>query len=177
MDTYTTKSQHTITIRKATLDDATNLLKLKKSYLAHTTTIPLYLHEYTNTMVEEQQWISKFISQQNSILFVAEYQGELIGNIDLSGNQRQKLFHTGVIGMGIHTQWQNQGIGTLLLQKTLGWAQQNKFLNLVWLEVYASNPSGIALYTKLGFKETGRIPNFFQENNQLIDKITMSVAL
>ena len=176
-NTHSLKNGTSILIRQATPTDASALIQLKHSYLRNTKTIPLYIDEYTNTEKEESEWISNFIQQPNSCLLVAEHQGQLVSNIDLTGNQRKKLFHTGVIGMGVHIDWQGFGIGSLLMHTLIDWARTNKHLQLLWLEVYASNLHGLALYKKFGFLECGRIPNFFREDDLFIDKITMNHTL
>ncbi len=171
------KSNVEVLIREVTSKDAPQLLQLKLSYLKNTRTIPLFESEYGNSIADELALIHRYITQSNSFLLVAEYNGTLIGNIDLTGNQRKKIFHTAVIGMGISPEWQQQGLGSFLLQNTIDWAHKNVFLKIVWLEVYASNLGGIALYTKKGFKETGRIVSFSQEKDQFVDKITMSLTV
>ncbi|MFL9835932.1 GNAT family N-acetyltransferase [Flavobacterium sp. ST-75] len=164
-------SGEVITIRTGSRQDAQKLIALKKSYITGTTSIPLYEDEYRNTIVEEAEWIDRYNNQDNSLLLLAEYNGEVIGNIDLTGNQRRKLYHTGMIGMGIHNDWQNKKIGSLLMETTIEWAKTS-LLQIVWLEVYASNTAGIKLYEKFGFERCGLIKNFFREG-KTIDKITM----
>lgn len=160
-----------IIIRSAHEDDAENLIALKKSYIKNTTSIPLYDYEYTNTIEQEKEWIHKFNSQENSLVLLAKHDGKLIGNIDLTGNQRKKLFHTGMIGMGIHPEWQNKKIGSFLMEHTVVWAL-NSPIQILWLEVYSTNPGGIRLYEKFGFESCGSIKDFFRER-QPADKITM----
>ncbi|MFT4536044.1 MAG: ribosomal protein S18 acetylase RimI-like enzyme, partial [Saprospiraceae bacterium] len=111
--------------------------------------------------------------RKNSRLLVAEFEGQLIGNIDIKGNQRRKLFHTSMLGMGLSEKWQGLGIGTMLITEVLKWAKQNELLEIIILEVYDSNYAGKALYNKIGFQECGRTSNFFKENGKLIDNIRM----
>lgn len=172
--TYTAKNNRSITIRQAVSDDAEQLLHLKLQYLKHTETLPLFENEYPNDIDQEREMIEKCQSEKNSIILVAISEDILIGNIDLTGSWRKKTAHTAMIGMGIRTAWQNQGIGTLLLQNTIDWARENELLKVIWLEVYASNLLGIALYQKTGFKQSGVISNFFIENDTYIDKLMMS---
>lgn len=171
---YTTKNDQTLLIREAISDDAKLLINLKLEYLKNTATLPLFEDEYPNDVKEEREMIQRYHSETNSILLVAIFGDEIIGNIDLTGSWRKKMQHTAMIGMGIHTQWQNQGVGTLLLKNTLEWTKENEFLKTVWLEVYATNHSGITLYQKMGFIKTGIIPQFFCEDGLYIDKIIMS---
>ncbi len=175
--TYHTKFDQSILVREAVPQDAEQLLELKLQYLKNTSTIPLFDYEYPNDIVEEEKLIKRYRSQNNSLLLVAAHNNTLVGNIDLTGNTRKKMQHTAVIGMGVHTNYHNQGIGTLLLQHVSDWAQKNEILRLVWLEVYATNTSRIALYKKMGFKETGHIQGFFFENDNYLDKITMTKAV
>ncbi len=171
--TYQTKSDQKLLIREASPEDAEQLLKLKHQYLKNTDTIPLFDYEYSNNTTEEYQLIKRYQKQANSILLIAESDGNIVGNIDLTGSWRKKMLHTAVIGMGIHTEWQNQGVGTFLIQNVLNWSRENEVLKTLWLEVYATNKAGIALYKKMGFQESGHIANFFLENEKYIDKITM----
>ncbi len=175
--TYQIKSGKSVVIREATPEDAKKLLELKLLYLKETDTIPLFDYEYTNSIEEEASLIQRLKKQPNSLLLIAENNGNIIGNIDLIGSLRKKMDHTAMIGMGIHTAWQNQGIGTLLLQNVLTWSIHNKPLKLLWLEVYATNLSGISLYKKMGFQESGYIENFFLEEEKYIDKVTMIINL
>ena len=170
-ETYTAKNGKTITVRTATKRDAAALVALKKGYIKDTTTIPLYEYEYKNTTEQEAELIEKYNTEANSILLVAECEGELIGNIDITGNQRQKLQHTAMLGMGIAYAWQNTGVGSCLIDSALKAIAQT-VVNIVWLEVYASNIAGLKLYEKFGFEKCGVIKDFFNET-VLIDKITM----
>lgn len=167
-----TAEDYEILIRTAQEADAEKLLRLKLGYIKNTTSIPLYEHEYTNTPEDEAALIERYQNQENSTLLVAEYNNELIGNIDITGNQRQKLYHTGMIGMGIAHAWQNRKIGSMLLHDAIHWAKEQSPLAILWLEVYSTNMAGRKLYKKFGFEECGIIENFFKEE-QPADKITM----
>ena len=170
---FTVKSGEEILVRQATVEDAAALLSMKLDYLKNTSTIPLFLDEYSKDVSKEIELIQRLSEEKNSCLFVAECENQLIGNIDLNGNQRRKLFHTGVIGMGLKKEWRGKGVGSALLKSVIDWSKENKHLTIVWLEVYDSNTAGKKLYEKQGFKECGRMHHFFREDGKEIDKITM----
>jgi len=108
--TYLLKTGSSIRIRIAKLEDGQKLIDLKRSYLKNTTTIPMKLDEYPNDLKKELSLITDYLNSPNSILLVAEINNELIGNIDLTGSMRSKMFHTAMIGMGIKEKWRNQGL-------------------------------------------------------------------
>ncbi|MFK7937378.1 MAG: N-acetyltransferase family protein [Saprospiraceae bacterium] len=170
------KTGELITIREAVTADAVALRTLKLSYVRGTTTIPMYADEYKNDDAAEAVMIAEYQQSSNRLILLAEFDGQLIGNIDLTGHQRRKLAHTGMIGMGIHNDWQGRGIGSMLLQAALEWAVDSP-LKIVWLEVYATNLAGRSIYEKCGFQTIGTMPNFINENGQFIDKIVMQMEV
>ncbi len=167
------KSGKIVTIRACCVEDARDLLKLKLDYLRNTTTIPLENNEYVEDVTLEFELIKEYINSPNSILLVAEYENSLIGNIDLTGSKRKKMFHTGMIGMGIKDDWRNQGLGKILIEAVINWAKNDSPITLIWLDVYSSNELGVNLYKNTGFKISGTMKNFFKEASGYKDKIQM----
>ena len=162
-----------VIIREANINDTQNLIDLKLNYLADSKTIPLNLNEYPNDYDNEFHLIETLEEQDNSILLVATVDGELVGNLDIFGNQRQRLFHTGNLGMGIHNDWQNKGIGSELISAAITWAKNNEYIKLITLDVYATNKPALKLYKKFNFVKTGQIKDFFHQDERYIDKISM----
>ena len=170
---YSLKSGHSITIRPPAQEEAEALVNLKRSYIENATTIPLTLKEYPRDIIKEQKLIADYNQSPNSILLVSEINSELIGNIDLSGSKRSKMSHTAMIGMGIKEDWRNQGLGTYLIEAVIDWAKNYSDLELIWLDVYASNEAGLKLYKKTGFKVSGTIEGFFKEEDGYKGKVQM----
>lgn len=175
---YHLKSGAEILIREAEESDADNLIELCKSYIKNTTSIPLYEDEYDPTTEFIENMIKTFIEEKNSILLLATHNNKLIGNVDLHGNQRRKLFHTGWIGMAIEESWRGKGVGTFLMEELINWSKGNEYVKVLWLQAYLNNKAGIGLYEKMGFIETGIQKGMYQEaNGELIDSIMMTKYL
>ena len=111
------------------------------------------------------------------MLLIAEFDNEIVGNIDLTGNRRKIMEHTAVIGMGMLKEWRNTGLGTALLKLTIEWAKENSILELLWLQVYTENILGLNLYKKMEFIENGIIKNYFKQNGKYYDNLTMSLSV
>lgn len=169
------KNQKTVTIRQAEIDDAESLLNCIKTYVSQSEYIPKLRQEIKLTIKQEKDWINSFLANENSLLLVAEYDNEIIGNIDLTGNRRKIMEHTAVVGMGMLREWRNSGLGTALLKLAIEWAKGNPILELLWLQVYTDNKLGLILYRKMGFEENGIIKNFFKQDDKYFDNLTMTM--
>ena len=55
-----------------------------------------------------------------------------------------------------------KGVGTALVEEALRRMAQAG-VNRVWLEVRPSNAPALAFYRRLGFRETGRRPNYYRD--------------
>jgi RimJ/RimL family protein N-acetyltransferase len=170
------KNDKLVQIRVAEVSDAEKLLNTIKTYIPQSDFIPKLPEEITLTLDQEKAWIQTFLDQDNSLLLVAEYEGEIIGNIDLTGHQRKVMKHTAVIGMGMLADWRNTGLGTALLSELIQWAKENPILELIWLQVYTENKAALKLYKKMGFQENGTIKNFFKQDDRYFDNLTMSLS-
>ncbi len=171
--TAVTKNNKEVKIRFAEICDTQAILDLKRNYIKNTTTLPFILEEYPNNLDKEIHLITSYIDSNNSIFLVAEFEGQLIGNIDLTGSKRIKMNHTAMIGMGIKEEWRNQGLGKILINNTLDWAKNHSNIEIVWLDVYATNNLGLQLYKNSGFEVSGTIKDFFKSGITYSDKIQM----
>ena len=171
------KNAKEVKIRSAEISDAENLLKTIKTYIIDSEFIPKLYVEIKLTIQQEEDWINSFIQKENSLLLVAEYENEIIGNIDITGSSRIIMQHTAVVGMGMLKEWRNSGLGTELMKHAIDWAKENPVLELLWLQVYCENELGLGLYKKMNFVENGIIKKYFKFNGKYYDNLTMSLSL
>lgn len=168
------KDGRTVLIREGAPGDAASLLATIKTYLRDSEYLPLEPEEFQLSEEDERAWIESFGVRNNSLLLVAVHEGQLVGNIDLTGGNRRATRHTAVIGMGLLKEWRGSGLGTELLRSAVNWARSNPALEKLWLQVFAGNQPGIALYRKAGFVECGIQKDFFKRgDNRYADNITM----
>jgi RimJ/RimL family protein N-acetyltransferase len=175
---FTLKNGKTVIIRAGELTDAVAFNNMARTYLADSPYIPFYPNEFNFTISQQVQWIASYITAPNSLLLVATYDNQLLANIDISGSSRQTMSHVGNIGMGMLLDWRHIGLGTALMQAAIAWAKANPILELLCLNVYATNLAGRALYSKAGFLETGIEQRFFKSQAGIYaDKINMSLVV
>lgn len=167
------KKELKVLIRKAEITDAKALLQLIKEYLDDSEYIPINTEDFKQTELDILEWIKSLIYSDNSIMLVAEFNGKLIGNLDITGHHRETLMHTAILGMGILKKWRGVGLGKAMLSTALQWARTNDSLEIITLDVYVQNIAALALYRKFGFYEIGIIPNFIKDNGRYYDNVSM----
>ena len=168
------KRGNRVVIREGKISDSKELQKCVKSYLK-SKQIPLTESEFNELAENHEEWIKKFIDGKNDLLLIAEHEGTIVGNIDLMINGRQMLKHTGYIGMGIHEDWQGQGIGTAMFKILIDWVDHNPDIEILWLQAFSNNEKGLRIYSNMGFEETGRQKGFIKtESGEYIDSVIMT---
>ena len=108
-------------------------------------------------------------------IFVAVLEdGTVIGSAGLQVCTNPRMRHVGTLGMLVHTEFQNQGIGTALMKTVLDLADNWLMLRRVELEVYADNQRAVRLYEKFGFETEGRKREASVKNGAYVDNYKMA---
>ncbi len=104
--------------------------------------------------------------------FVVECNHEVIGFVILASAAGESH----ILNLAVSPSKQGQGIGYWLMQHILSELQQQG-INLVFLEVRASNLKAQKLYKKLNFTEIGQRKNYYQTKQGREDAIVMSLNI
>ena len=108
-------------------------------------------------------------------IFVAVAEdGTVIGSAGLNVHPNPRMRHGAELGILVHTDYQNQGVGTALMKTVLNLADNWLMLVRVELEVFADNQRAIQLYEKLGFETEGRKRMSCVRNGQYADELLMA---
>ena len=108
-------------------------------------------------------------------IFVAVLEdGTVIGSAGLQVCTNPRMRHVGTLGMLVHTEFQNQGIGTALMRTVLELADNWLMLVRVELEVFADNERAIHLYEKLGFEKEGLLRMTTVRDGRYVDDCKMA---
>jgi len=89
-----------------------------------------------------------------SLVAVVEDNQKVIGEVGLQTSQGRRA-HVGQLGMFVHDHYQNQGVGSQLMEAVINLSQNWLNLKRLELTVYTDNPSAIHLYEKYGFAIEG----------------------
>lgn len=154
-------------IRDIEIEDYKEISKIRK--------MPGVMENILSNKDEEEESIKEKIINRgkNQYWYVAEENGKVIGLGILMnhGNLRKK--HVGVITLMVNSDYQNKGVGSLLMDKLINLSES---LNVIRLElcVFRDNYKAINLYKKFGFKEEGIKVKSALKNGEYIDEIMMA---
>ncbi|HAT4339942.1 GNAT family N-acetyltransferase [Clostridium perfringens] len=154
-------------IRDIKIEDYKEISKIRK--------MPGVMENILSNKDEEEELIKEKIINRgkNQYWYVAEENGKVIGLGILMnhGNLRKK--HVGVITLMVNSDYQNKGVGSLLMDKLINLSES---LNIIRLElcVFRDNYKAINLYKKFGFKEEGIKVKSALKNGEYIDEVMMA---
>ncbi|MBL8027159.1 MAG: GNAT family N-acetyltransferase, partial [Fibrobacteres bacterium] len=114
---------------------------------------------------------------ENSIFLVAVDNNRVIGILTSEGGRYKANKHVTTLGMSIHKDYRNSGIGHKLLSFAIDWARQTNIIKRIELFVYERNISAIHLYKKLDFKKEGKRINAFFHNGRFENDYIMGLSL
>lgn len=108
--------------------------------------------------VEERASLIRTMPDEDFYL-VADYRKRVVGSVMLRRPTPAYLQHQAWLGIELHRDFRGYGVGSALIQHAVTWGRENG-IELVRLGVLDTNPRARALYQRLGFQETGYVPDF-----------------
>lgn len=163
-----------IKVRVAVEEDAATMLEIQKEVLAEEDFLITTVEEFQQTIDGQKEWIQAKLANERETIFIAQYEEKMVGWLMFQSPHRKRLAHTGTFGMMVLKEYRGLGIGKLLLEKIITWAEHNPYIEKISLGVFSTNERAIALYKKMGFVEEGRKINEIKlHDNEYIDDVLM----
>jgi L-phenylalanine/L-methionine N-acetyltransferase len=157
-----------ITIRRAEPNDSEALYKIFTcpKVIWGTLQLPYPSHEVWRKRLAEPE--------EGRFSLVALVEGQAIGHLGLSTEQRPRRKHAGGIGMSVHDDFQGRGVGTALLTAAVDMADHWLNLQRLELTVLVDNEPAIRLYKKCGFEIEGTLRRHSFRAGQYVDVFYMA---
>ena len=95
-------------------------------------------------------------SSDNQITLLAFLNDKIAGIVNITADQRKRVRHIGDLFIVIGKRYWNNGLGSLLLEEAIEWAQASGILRRLQLTVQTRNQAAVHLYQKHGFVIEGR---------------------
>ncbi|WP_088051157.1 GNAT family N-acetyltransferase [Virgibacillus dakarensis] len=163
-------------IRQVTENDTEALLQLLKqvdnesAYMLHDA------NERKTTLESIKKMIAAFTAEPNSVIFVAEEAGTLVGYFLAVGGKVNRTRHSAYIVIGILPAFRGKGIGKAFFRAAEQWARKQRVHRLE-LTVVAKNEAAIGLYKKAGFEMEGVKKHSLFIDGAFVDEYCMAKLL
>lgn len=135
------------------------------------------IHPFTRERIEG--WTNNIdYNKHLPILALIQEDGKerIIGSASLSFHSQESVRHKAELGITVHDNYQNQGLGTTMIKHLLEIAQE-KGLKKIYLRVDTKNNRAMHVYEKCGFKIEAKLEKEDYVNGQFKDDYRMAVFL
>ncbi|HEL1995588.1 TPA: GNAT family N-acetyltransferase [Streptococcus suis] len=95
------------------------------------------------------------IENPGELCLLAKVGTEVIGAISVKSSKQFRISHIGNIFIAIRKEYWGHGLGTILLDEVIHWAEEMGILKRLELTVQVRNQAAVHLYQKLGFNIEG----------------------
>ena len=113
-------------------------------------------------------------NDQRYVICFAEKTEEIIGRLRI---QNINWLHKNCeIGLDILPEYRGKGFGKKSYEMVLEFLFNQYNMHMVYLKVADFNPNAKKLYEKVGFKKTGRLPQFYYRHGKYWDYIIMGIT-
>lgn len=146
-----------ITIREAIPDDAAQLLTVMRQIGQETEF--LVMDEAGIQLPEEllALQLADLYESPSNVLFLALVDECIVGTASIKSQPERRIKHIGELGVSILKEYWGLGLGSILIEELLEWAQASQEIFRIELTVQEQNPRALALYEKFGFKKEALI--------------------
>jgi len=142
------------TLRCPTILEAGELSKLRVLIDGETENLYREPGEDVLTTADFEKRIQEDILAERTLFLVAEVEGRLAGFARCEGKTLNRFKHTAEFGICVAKEFWGLGIGKVLLESILNWADSAGLEKIV-LDVMEENKNAIELYKAYGFVEEG----------------------
>lgn len=149
---------------------------LRKLHNDPSTWINLYNIDFADEEGQLEWWknIHRNKNDKRFVICFAEKPNEIIGRLRIQNiNQQHRNCE---VGLDILPKYRGKGYGKKSYEMVLYFLFNHFNMNMVYLKVADFNPNAKKLYEKVGFKETGRLPEAYYRNGKYWDYIIMSLT-
>jgi len=172
---FVAKDGREVTLRAPRWSDLDDMLEFINSLVEEGAEI---MATEKKTREEEVDWLARHLAtmeKDEKVAIVAEVDGRFVGQIEV-GPQRGYSKHVGGLGIAIRDGYRDIGIGTEMMKEVETHARRLE-LELLTLEVFATNSRARRVYEKVGYRVVGCVPKAILKDGAYIDNIIMAKEL
>ncbi|MFC1878566.1 GNAT family N-acetyltransferase [Chloroflexota bacterium] len=151
------KDNSRLVIRQAAPEDAGALLEYIAAISGQSDYLTFGPGEFVLTVPEEEAILHSYRQSDNQLYMLGLVDGIIVSALSFSAGRRPRVRHSGECSMSVRKEYWGQGIGGLMLDALIAWAQDTKIIRKINLRVRKDNRRAIRLYQGRGFVTEGII--------------------
>ena len=142
-------------LKEAEASDAERLLDFFKDVATESDFMTLAPEGLGMTKQELEMFAEEQAQTDNQLCLLLYLGEDLVGVLNIVADQNKALRHIGDLFIVIRKAYWNKGLGRLLLEEGIAWAEGTNLLRKLELSVQVRNERAIHLYQTLGFEIEG----------------------
>lgn len=146
-----------IHIRPAVREDAGAVLDYLKKVGGESNNLTFGSEGLGLSEAEESEYLGGVAASDNALVLLALHEEVIVGALSFEGGHRPRIRHTGELGISVTESFTGCGIGRVLLEMLIEWAEQSRVIRKLNLRVRVDNLGAIRLYERLGWVVEGRV--------------------
>ena len=144
-----------LALREAEKADAADLIRFLNQVGSESDYMTL---DEAGILMDEEQ-MAQFIQRQaesaNQLYLLALLDNEIAGIVSITADFHERIRHIGQVFIVVKKAFWNQGLGRILLEEAVDWAENGSSLRRLELTVQVRNERAVNLYKELGFEIEG----------------------
>ena len=142
-------TEYELCLREAEKTDAAELI----AFLNQVGSESDYMTLDEDGILMNQEEMASFI--ENQLYLLALLNGEIAGLVSITADFHERIRHIGQVFVVVKKAFWNQGLGRILLEEALTWAEDSQDIRRLELSVQVRNERAVYLYKDLGFEIEG----------------------
>jgi RimJ/RimL family protein N-acetyltransferase len=165
-----------VLIREAVPDDAPQLIEYLNRVGGESDFLTFGADEFELSEAEEADFLRRCREDAGQVYFVAVVDDRIVGTLHFASGRRKRMSHSGEFGMSVGREQWGQGIGSLLLDALIEWAEAGGAVTKINLRVRSDNVRAIALYERKGFEREGLLRRGMRVDDVYYDLLAMGLC-
>jgi RimJ/RimL family protein N-acetyltransferase len=174
---HTLSNGKVLIVREATPDDASSIITFLEAMSAESDNLTFGPGEFGYSEAHERAFIRDCEAADNRLFLVAFIDDAFIGMVTFTGGDRPRLRHSGEIGLVVSKAHWDKGIGSILLDSVVQWAQGGGAVTKLNLRVRTDHARAVALYESKGFRIEGTITRALRIRGGYFDHYWMGMEI
>ncbi len=156
------------------LEDAEEIARYLNTIASQTRFISMDEKDKKADKEGEEKWIKEILANKKALCLLAKVDGKIVGvgNIDPKRGNRIRFNHVCLIGVSVLKEYWRLGIASTLMNNLIAFAIKAGY-EQIELDAVSSNEVALHIYSKLGFKEVGKLARAMKYPDGSYEDITI----